>query len=180
MKNENNFQIAKLFSICLIFANFSLALLIKKGVLWFLLDINRITDSKNLWRVFKPNFSNKVVTTNRVILRDGGRIIPDTEKVTDTFNTFFVNIGNTLKIDKDKGFLVETNDVFDPVLKVIKKYSSHFSILNIKEKINNYVASFWNVTYEEIPNEWTICTHQSKIMLILLPVLSYKPLIRAL
>ena len=52
-----------------------------------------------------------------------------TEKVGDTFNKFFVNIGNTLKIDKDKGFLVETNNVFDPVLKAIKKYSAHPSIV---------------------------------------------------
>ena len=37
--------------------------------------------------------------------------------------SFFVNIGKTLKTDKDKQFLVETNDVFDPVLKAIKKYS---------------------------------------------------------
>ena len=96
------------------------------------LNINQITHNKNFWWVVKPNFSNKILGTNRVILRDGGKIISDTEKVADTFNTFFVNIGKTLKIDKDKQFLVETNDVFDPVLKAIKKYSTHPSILRIK------------------------------------------------
>ena len=70
------------------------------------LNINHITDNKNLWRVVKLNFSNKVLGTNRVILRDGDKVISDTGKVPDTFNTFFVNIGNTLKIDKDKQFLV--------------------------------------------------------------------------
>ena len=58
-----------------------------------------------------------------------------------------------LKIDKDKLFLVETNNVFDLVLKTIKKYSTHPSILNIKEKMNNNMFSFRNVTYEEILNE---------------------------
>ena len=62
-----------------------------------------------------------------------------------------MNIGNTLKIDKDEQFLV------DPVLKAIKKYSAHRSILSIKEKMNNNVFSFGNVTYhqtyEEILNE---------------------------
>ena len=111
------------------------------------LNVNRV------WRVIKPNFSNKIVGVNRVILRDGGKIISDTEKVADTFNNFFVNIGNTLKIDKDKRFLVETNDVFDPVLKAVKKYSAHSSILSIKEKMNNNVFCFQNVTYEEILNE---------------------------
>ena len=63
-----------------------------------------------------------------------------------------MNIGKTLKIGKDKQFLVETNDVFDPVLKAIKKYSAHPSILSIKEKMNNTVFSSRKVTYEEILN----------------------------
>ena len=88
-----------------------------------------------------------------MILRDGGKIISDTEKVADTFNKFFVNIGNILKIDKDKRFLIEINEVFDPVLKAIKKYSAHPSILRIKEKMNNNVFSFRNVTYAKIVNE---------------------------
>ena len=88
-----------------------------------------------------------------MILRDGDKVISDTERVADTFNKFFVNIGNTLKIDKDKKFLVEANDVFDPVLKAIKKYSAYPSILSIKEKMNHNVFSFRKVTYEEILNE---------------------------
>ena len=64
-----------------------------------------------------------------------------------------MNIGNTLKFDKDKQFLVETNNVFDPVLKAIRKYSAHPSILSIKKKMNNNVFSFQKVTYEEITNE---------------------------
>ena len=58
------------------------------------LNVNHIMDNENFWRVVKPNFSNKILGTNRVILRDGGKIISDTEKVADTFNRFFVNIGN--------------------------------------------------------------------------------------
>ena len=93
------------------------------------LSVNCITNNKNFWRVVKSNFSNKIVGTITVILRDGSKTISVTEKVGDTFNKFFVNIGNTLKIDKDKRFLVESKNVFDPVLKAIKKYSAHPSIL---------------------------------------------------
>ena len=117
------------------------------------LNVNHLTDNKNFWKVVKPNFSNKILGTNREILRDGGKIISDTEKVADTFNKFFVNIGKTLKIDKDKQFLVETKDVFHPVLKAIKKHSAHPSILRIKDKMNNNVFSFQKVTYEEDLNE---------------------------
>ena len=85
------------------------------------LNVNHITDNTNFWRVVKPNLPNKTLGTKRVILRDGSKLTSDTEKVADTFNKSFVNIGNTLKIDKDKQFLVETNNVFDLVLKTIKK-----------------------------------------------------------
>ena len=61
-----------------------------------------ITDNENFWRVVKPNSSNKILGTNRVRLRNRGKIISDTEKVVDTFNKFFVDIGKTVKIDKDK------------------------------------------------------------------------------
>ena len=94
-------------------------------------NFNHITDNKNFWRVAKLNFSNKILGTNRVILRDGRKIISDTDKVADKF---FANIGKILKIDKNKQFLVETNNVFDHVLKAIKKYSAHPTILRIKKK----------------------------------------------
>ena len=87
-----------------------------------------------------------------MVLRDGRKIISDTEKVADTF---------TLKTEKNNRFLVETNDVFDPVLKAIEKYSTHPSILSIKKKMNN-VFSFRNVTYEKILNEINSLDTQSK------------------
>ena len=114
------------------------------------LNVNHLTDNKNFWRVVKPNFSNKILVTNRVVLRDGGKIISDTEKVADTFNKFFVNIGKALKIDKEKQSLVETKYVFDLVLKAIKKYECYPSTARIKDKMNNNVFSFRKVTYEEI------------------------------
>ena len=55
-----------------------------------------------------------------MILRDGGKTIPDTWKAAEISNKFYVNIENTLKISKDKRFLVETNEIFDPVLNAIK------------------------------------------------------------
>ena len=33
------------------------------------LNVNRITDNKHFWRVVKPNFSNEILGTNKVILR---------------------------------------------------------------------------------------------------------------
>ena len=44
------------------------------------LNVNHIMDNKNFWRVVKTNLSNKIYGTIRVMLRDGGKIISDTEK----------------------------------------------------------------------------------------------------
>ena len=44
-----------------------------------------------------------------------------------------MNLGNTLKIDKDKQLLVGTNNVLNPVLKASEKYNTFFSILDIKK-----------------------------------------------
>ena len=45
------------------------------------------------------------------------------------------------------------NHVFDLVVKTIKNYRAHPSILSIKEKMNNNVFFFRNVTYKEVLNE---------------------------
>ena len=44
------------------------------------LNVNRITDKTKFWSVVESNFSNKIVTTNRVILRDVGKILSNTQK----------------------------------------------------------------------------------------------------
>ena len=66
-------------------------------------------------------------------LKDGGHNSSDTEIIANTSNNFFMNLGNTLKIDKDKQLLVGTNNVLNPVLKASEKYNIFFSILDIKK-----------------------------------------------
>ena len=84
-----------------------------------------------------------------MILRYAGEVMSDRLKVANTLNIFFVNIGNTSKTDKDKRFLVETNNILDPVLKTLKKHSAHLSVININKKINKDVFSFQNVSSEK-------------------------------
>ena len=104
--------------------------------------------------------------------------MPDTLKVANTFNKYFVNIGNIWKIHKSKRFLVETNNVFGPVLRTIKKHSAHpSSILNIRKKVNN-MFSFRNGTYEKILNEHFKANTVGRYLMIMLffPILSCKTL----
>ena len=52
------------------------------------------------------NLINLILGTKKVMLRDGGKNISDTEKVAGTFNKFFVNTEDTLKTGKNKQFLI--------------------------------------------------------------------------
>ena len=69
-----------------------------------------------------------------MILRDGGKITYVKEKVADTFNRLFVNIENTLKIDKDRRFLVGMNDVFDFFQKQLRNVAFILAFLASKKK----------------------------------------------
>ena len=69
-----------------------------------------------------------------MILRDGGKITYVKEKVADTFNKLFVNIGNTLKIDKDRRFLVEMNNVFDFFQKQLRNVALILAFLASKKR----------------------------------------------
>ena len=52
-----------------------------------------------------------------------------------------MNIESTLKIDKNKHFLVEKKDLLGPFVKAIKKYSVNLNITKIKQKMNNNIFS---------------------------------------
>ena len=59
------------------------------------------------------------------------------QKIAETFNSFFDNIVQTLNIEKDDSIFCDTGDETDPLLRAIKKYSKHPSILRIKQYVKN-------------------------------------------
>ena len=59
------------------------------------------------------------------------------QKIAETFNLFFDNIVHTLNIEKDDSIFCDTGDETDPLLRAIKKYSKHPSILRIKQYFKN-------------------------------------------
>ena len=61
----------------------------------------------------------------------------DDAKTAETFNSFFGNIVNMLNIGKDESIFGDTGDETDLLLRAIKKYSKHFSILRIKQYFKN-------------------------------------------
>ena len=90
-----------------------------------------ILDNKRFWKIVKPFFSEKVVTTDSITLVEDKEIYDDDTKVAEIFNNFFSNAVNNLFINRYET-LNEDLDERDPILKAINKYESHESIIKIK------------------------------------------------
>ncbi|XP_057290348.1 uncharacterized protein LOC130613047 [Hydractinia symbiolongicarpus] len=81
-------------------------------------------------------------STQIITLIEKEEIISDDEKVANIFNTFFTNIVKNLDLTISDTILVICSNVDDPVLKAIKRYENHPSILNIKKNIGDYNPGF--------------------------------------
>ena len=102
------------------------------------LDISKINANKTFWKTISPLFSNKSYLTNsRITLLENGTILSEEAKVADTFNYIFSNVVKELKIQKDGNLLTGIIEETDPVLKAIKKYKNHPSILRIKSSFKH-------------------------------------------
>ena len=72
------------------------------------------------------------------------------EEVSECFNTYFVNIIDTLKIERVP-FITIDGPIKDPVNDAILRYSKHPSIIRIKERANDtYKFAFQAFEYSEV------------------------------
>ena len=94
-----------------------------------------ITDNKKFWKAVKPYFSDKVLTSDKIILLDKNEICEDENDVAHTFNDFFSTVVKNLGITDSAESLRENVCESDPVDEAIKKYEMHPSILKIKENM---------------------------------------------
>ena len=106
-----------------------------------------ISDNKEFWQKISPLFSEKAFRKETIILKDSNN-----NELAETFNAFFSKITQNLKLDSN---LVEITEITDPVVKAIKKYKKHPSIIKIKEEMKNknMSFSFSFVTKKRILNE---------------------------
>ena len=72
---------------------------VKKRKYYESFDISKINANKTFWKTISPLFSNKSYLTNsRITLLENGTILSEEAKVADTFNEFFSNVVQELKI----------------------------------------------------------------------------------
>ena len=105
------------------------------------LDISLVTENKKFWNTVKPFFSEKLQSSNKIVLIEDETIISNDVEVAETMNEFFVTATDSLGINENSNYENTTEGITDPVDKAIYKFSNLPSILKIKDHCQN-VGSF--------------------------------------
>ena len=99
--------------------------------------------NKNFWKLCKPFFTEKGSQYDQnITLIEKKSSISEKHKVANIFNKYFVNITKTLNIPEwkpQKGLTFQNLDIISDT------FSSHPSVIQIKEKTNKDVFSFRHV-----------------------------------
>ena len=99
------------------------------------LDPKDLGNEKAFWRTFKPLMSDKGSNTaDKITLVEDGVLLSNDEDVSECFNTYFVNITDTLDIDRAPCMTI-SDPSLHPVHRAVLRYSEHPSIIRIKERV---------------------------------------------
>ena len=106
------------------------------------LNPSAITDNKKFWKVVKPLFSEKSFAGENITLVENNEIVEDDKTISELFNNFFSNAVKNLNLVVPECNLIDAENINDPILKTIKRYEKHPSILKINENNLNKEESF--------------------------------------
>ena len=84
------------------------------------LNPQKLDMSKKFWKTFKPLFSDKSISAERLILVENNEILSDESKIAETFNTYFGNITKKLNIEtwpEPNELLIIDEDVIKSIIK---------------------------------------------------------------
>lgn len=114
-----------------------------------------IADNKTFWRIVKPFFSEKAISTENITLLENQDICDEDKMVAEIFNNFFNSVVKNLDIENHNKFINDDDDnETDEIIKAIKKYQYHPSILKIKETMGEQqLFSFGHTDFESINRE---------------------------
>ena len=91
------------------------------------LNLESITDSKKFWKTMKP-FNNKGTSNSQIILIEDDNIISESESITETLNTFFVNAVPSLQIVIPNKYNVLYGLAVDPIDEIINNFRSILAV----------------------------------------------------
>ena len=110
------------------------------------------------WKTVEPFLSNKITSQEKVTLVEENKIVSNDENTAQVLNTFFSNIVGSINIPE---YIINdpiSDNISDPIIKLIVKYRKHPSIFTIGEVYNERKKkhasfSFSKVAKEEIFSE---------------------------
>ena len=97
------------------------------------LDEKNVTDNKAFWKTVKPFLSDKITSKEKITLIEENEIVSNDENTAQVLNTFFSNIVSSLNIPEYDTSDPISDNISDPIIKLIVKYRKHPSILTIGE-----------------------------------------------
>ena len=101
------------------------------------LSVENVCDNKKIWKVVKPLLSNKIMSSEKITLVEGTKILKNDKETAKVLNNFFSTIIQNLKIPQYKGQDPISASISDPVMSLIVNYRAHRSIIAIKENFNS-------------------------------------------
>ena len=71
-----------------------------KKVFYNNFKVKKITDNRKFWQTIKPNFTDKTLKDQRIILVDGDKVITEEKDIVKKFKDHFEKIVETPKFDR--------------------------------------------------------------------------------
>ena len=95
-------------------------------------SLNTFLHSKPFWKSCKPYFSNKhSFGESKIALSERGEILTE-NKIAKTFNSYFKSVTDSLELFD---WPLQSNVFCDKVQNIIKSFSNHPNIINIKHQV---------------------------------------------
>ena len=118
------------------------------------LDKKDVADNKQFWRIIKPLLSDKVKSSGKIPLVEGGEIINEDGKNAEILNIFFLsNAVKNLKIPAYQYADPLANNISHLKLKAIMKFRNHPIIIAIKDFNKSSRLDFCRVSVENVVTE---------------------------
>ena len=106
--------------------------------------------SVDFWKSTKPLFTKGSHVHEKILLRDDSDIIKDEELISEIFNSFFVNIVDSLNLTPWEPCPDEVQGSDSSIDWIVRKYRNHPSIKSIVSSNRGTTFSFSNVTTDQV------------------------------
>ena len=114
------------------------------------LSVENVCDIKYFWKVVKPLLSNKVMSSEKITLVEGTKILKNDKETAKVLNNYFSTIIQNLKIPQCKEQDPISASISDPVMRAIVKYRAHLALLLLRKAVIQLHLSIFHLYLKKI------------------------------